>query len=114
MLDVISDRLLLLCAMRTALRFAVHGIVMIWLVGGIVVARPRSVLPPAHASGEALGVAVAGLVVGLCIGWLTLVSLLYLATVRTRHEYVAHTCTQLMPRFVRRLLEVALITSAAT
>jgi hypothetical protein len=68
----------------------------------------------AYASGEALGVTVASVVVVLCIAWLTLVSFVYVATVRTRHECLAQTCRRLMPRLVHHLLEIALLTGAAT
>ena len=99
--------------MRPALRLCSHATVIAGLVGGAALARPRIVLSPRDASGESLAFTVAGLAVVVCIGWLVLVSLAYVATVRTRHEYVARTCLKLMPRFMRRLLEVALVTSAA-
>jgi hypothetical protein len=100
--------------MQSALRLCLRISVILGLFGGVVVARPRTLLPAAHASGEALAVTVVWFVVGICIAWLTLVSLIYVATVRTRHEYVARTCLRVMPRFVWHLLEIALVTSAAT
>src|SRR5689334_19052318 len=100
--------------MHTTLRLCSHVIALAGLVGGVLVGRSHVHLPPPDASGEALGVTIAAIVVVVCVAWLVSVSLVYVVTVRTRHEYVARTCLRLMPRFLRRLLEIALVTSAAT
>src|SRR5689334_16673612 len=98
---------------NTALRLCSHAVVLGGLLGGVVAVRPASALASGHASGESLALSGAGLVTIACVGWLSIVSLLYVATVRTRHEFVARRCLRLMPRFLRHLLEVALVTTAA-
>ena len=98
----------------TTLRLCSHAIVIGGLLGSVVAVRPTMALRSGPVTGESIALGGAWLVIAGCVGWLSIVSLLYVATVRTRHEFVARRCVRLMPRFVRHLLEVALVTTAVT